>query len=577
MNKLQEKIITNRISKNELKLYYDNNIENVVMDTNFNIYKDLELLKDIDKGTNLLLEAMENNKLIVISCDFDADGIPGCKVLIWILNNLLKYQKSVIPVIGGRKFGRGLCQNVVNKLKKIKTVLKEDIGLLITIDHGTVDNSAYEELKTYYPNMKIILTDHHRVEYDNYPNSVDAFINPQRNDSEYSKKICGNMTSFLLGIYTHYKKTGVQDIRCFEPIIPYVCISTIADVMSMKERLNRYIIQYGLEIINRKEDDRINRIINELDIMSDVTYQDVAMSIAPLINTGNRLEAEVSVLAGLLIDKKEKYNKYISHMIELNKYRKAELNNIMVDILTDLHITNDDFGIIIILNNTKSMVAGIVAGNISGMYNKPSICFTNSGNNILTGSGRSGIENLDVLSIIKNIEIKTSDIIVTAHGHSSAFGISINRDRLHDFRMIFNTYCKQVIEKMEIKPLIHEFEINTKDINISLARSILLAGPYGLEYNNPIFLIKNLILIDIIPIRTFFKLRFNTQDGLEPLSAMFFFRNKTKLNLNFNNFTTIIKKNSRVDILANISTNTYRNKSFVSLDVIDIIPKDLNN
>lgn len=582
LDKLIEEIIHNRISADELKTYYNNDIRNVYSIPNYELYyfRNLELLKDIDKGSDILLESISKDKTIVVSCDFDADGIPGCKVLTYSLRKIFNYKHNIIPVIGGRRYGRGLCPYVVSKIKLIKEVLKRDVDLLITIDHGTTDNNAYIELKKYYPNMKIIVTDHHIVEKDLYPHVADAFINPQREDSKFSKKICGNMVIFLLLYFTFTKKTGIKYLSAFEPIIPYVAISTITDMMSMKEPLNRYIVLYAIKMLNdvnytHAYFNRLKYIFKKLDLNSDITYKDISLYIGPFINTGNRLGAEHTMLSSLLLEDKTKYEKYVDVMIRLNKYRKTEVNFLTSKIMSEFTFTENDYGIMLTITDTKSILSGIVAGNISSMYSRPTICFTDTGNDVIVGSGRSGIENLNTLEIIRKIQEDNPDLILSSNGHASAFGITIKRENLSKFKYIFNKYCETVIKSIPLKDLTHEFELKSEDLTITLARRVLETGPYGLEFNNPIFLIKDLIIIEIVPIRTFFKLKLKTIDGKQFLTGMFFFKTKTKLGINFNNFTTFIKKNSKVNILTNISTSTYRNMSYVSLDILDILSSDV--
>ena len=150
MTHLQEEIIRRRITDDELNVLYEGNIENVLDYKSFDIYKDLDKLKDVDIASNLIQDAIKNNKHICISADYDTDGIPSLATVSYILFNMLKVNKENVSVIvGGRTYGRGVCTHVLNKLKGLKTAKGKDIDLLITIDHGSTDQNSYRQLKEY--------------------------------------------------------------------------------------------------------------------------------------------------------------------------------------------------------------------------------------------------------------------------------------------------------------------------------------------------------------------------------------------------------------------------------------------
>ena len=88
MTHLQEEIIRRRITDDELNVLYEGNIENVLDYKSFDIYKDLDKLKDVDIASNLIQDAIKNNKYICISADYDTDGIPSLATVSYILFNM---------------------------------------------------------------------------------------------------------------------------------------------------------------------------------------------------------------------------------------------------------------------------------------------------------------------------------------------------------------------------------------------------------------------------------------------------------------------------------------------------------
>ena len=111
---------------------------------------------------------------------------------------------------------------------------------MITSDHGSVNEYEYQDLKQSC-GFEIVVTDHHTVQYDIYPNTADAFVNPLRKDSEYFTEISGCTVAFLVMVYTYHKHIKESNKKDYYHIFPYEAISIISDIMSCELPLNRYI------------------------------------------------------------------------------------------------------------------------------------------------------------------------------------------------------------------------------------------------------------------------------------------------------------------------------------------------
>lgn len=574
MTHLQEEIIRKRITDEELNELYEGHIENVLDYKSFDIYKDLDKLKDVDIASNLVQDAIKNNKHICISADYDTDGIPSLATVSYILFNMLKVNKENVSVIvGGRTYGRGVCTHVLNKLKGLKTAKGKDIDLLITIDHGSTDQNSYRQLKEYYPNIKILVTDHHTVEQDMYPISADAFVNVKRPDSAYTKTICGHQTIFLVLLKTHYDLTGVKDITLFEPVLPYVALSTMGDMMPMKYPLNRYLIKYGLQVWNKRLDTKLNTITSALNLTSDISPDQLSMTIAPWVNSGNRLGYESYVVKTFIAKDRTIYDPLIDKIIEINNYRKSLTSSITKTVLDGLEFSNNVYGIVVTIDSPQALVNGVIAGNIAQMYGRPTICFNDFKKDVLQGSGRAGEGNVDVLKIIRAIQADHPNLISSANGHAAAFGISILRDNLDKFKSLFNEYTKNYMPNIPIPTDIHsEYTMPVENLTYHFVKQIKDLAPYGLDFKDPIIKVFGLKIEEVIPIKTFYKVKFKSIDDKISLDGMCFFRVSMNNGLNYSNFKQILTKGTQVVVECNVGISTYGNRSFVSLNILTISP-----
>ncbi|MFS8160552.1 MAG: DHH family phosphoesterase, partial [Candidatus Roizmanbacteria bacterium] len=109
--------------------------------------------KNMKKTIKLLKKIKEKQGMIIVYCDYDADGITGGAVLWQTLHHL---GFSVMPYIPDRKTeGYGF-----SKLGIDTIVEKYDPSLIISVDHGIVGHESITYAKE--KNIPIIVTDHHQ-------------------------------------------------------------------------------------------------------------------------------------------------------------------------------------------------------------------------------------------------------------------------------------------------------------------------------------------------------------------------------------------------------------------------------
>lgn len=547
------------------------------------ILNDFVPLTDSKEAAKLILKHIDNKSLIVFAVDIDNDGINSGAIGYNGLRKIFNVSKDNLKlVISSRKFPRGFNQNLMDKIENIKKKTGREIGLVITADMGSYDNENYKRFKLLNPNTNIIVTDHHEVPLDNYPTEVDYLINPQKdkklNEHEnevFGPCLCGCAVLFML-IYeiaklkypqmTNDKFIGGEEYPVawdiVEPLVPYVALATIVDMMSMRNIYNRFLIKKGIiSLHSTYGEDRNFLNFQKVLKLKNLSYRECSSQIGPLVNTANRVTAEEMCLLSFIIDDDERSLQLMEYINNLNKIRKEEVDNLISELMRNQ--PSDLKNVYVNKINSKMFISGSVAGAFSTLYNVPAIIFLNSSKDILYGSARS---NVDILPILKKLP---KEIVVDAAGHNRACGVSIYTDRYHDFCQLINKELEGVVDTSS--ELEAEYELEP---TLHLADVVHRAGPYGVDYPEPIFK-YNFIVKELIPIRTFYKLVLTNIDTKEDIEAMYFFRNKSKLNLNFINMRDIIRRGMKVETYYYIKIDYYKKDSQVMLEIIDIIPKEM--
>lgn len=562
-------IINNRLTKEEFYNWYSNNYNYVINAKYDNIFNYINTLPDINNAVNELIYTMLTQKLIILCVDIDHDGCTSGTIGYKMLTTLFS---SVIPkirlIISSRKHKRGFNQDMIDKITNIVNKENKIPGIIITADMGSTDEERYKEIKDKYKDIKIIVTDHHTVEYDNYPYSADAFINVHRKDFNYDKCICGCTTLFFLLVQTYFKfyKIKDKDLNIFKDYLPYVAAATLVDNMSMKYPINRYLVKLGIYYLNLNPDRNYNIIKNLLSLPNKLSYKDISMSIGPLINTGNRLNFEQLTLYSLTTEDDIKSVELIKKLIELSKIRKQMTQDILKVTLQKNNIYEYK-NIIVVTAITKISIAGILANNIVSMVNKPCICFMDKNNtdNKLVGSARS-IPGVNLLSVVKQI----TDCEIEANGHEAAFGISIPKNKLKLLKENMNKLLENIINNLPISTLKAELLLEHKDINLSTFEIIEMLSPYGIDWKQPICSsLTPFQVVEILPIKNFYKLKLLKENG-DIITALHFFKENITSGIYFDNFTNFIHIGSKVILYFYLTNNYYREEYSIGLEIIDI-------
>lgn len=452
----------------------------------YNILKDLHKLSDIDKASDIIYKHIKNNSRILICSDLDCDGMTSAMSLYLFLKDVFKVKEDNIRVIiNKRSHGNGFNPILVKRIKDLYKDFK--IDLMITSDHGSVNEKEYQDLKKTC-GFDIVVTDHHTVQYDIYPNTADAFVNPLRKDSKYFTEISGCTVAFLVMVYTYHKCIDGAKVKDYYHIFPYPAISIISDVMSCELPLNRYIYKIGLNVINRMQGINFLSYRNILDIPILFNHNDIRMKLTPFINSANRTDIEQTGY-DLLSSEDYEHSRDLAIEIDMkNEIKKKEVRLLSNEILANIREVEKDGGYCCILES-KTAINGVVAARLGDKLQIPIICF--SGGDILAGSCRGIIEGFDLLKCLDKIHKKDNSIIIKYGGHKSACGCSIHRDKFDQFKKLFYTISKEMISKLNIDKTINvDCEIPFTKINPDLINTIRAVGPYGKDWEEPIFISK---------------------------------------------------------------------------------------
>lgn len=442
------------------------------------------LMKDMEKGTDIIYSSIKKNKNIAVYGDYDVDGVISTYILYC---GLLRCGAKVKYHIPNRiTEGYGININSVEQLKN------EGIEVIITCDNGI---SAIDQVKRAKElEMTVVVTDHHDIPFSDLENGeknflipeADAVIDPKQKECTYGfKQLCGAGVAFKF-IQILYKKFGINEEEAYK-FIEYAAIGTICDVVDLIGE-NRIIAKNGLEMINNTENLGIKALIKETMLEGKIinSYH-VGFIIGPCINATGRLDSASVALELLLCRDSIRAEKLAKKLHELNIQRQhmtSDSLNAVVDEVENSDLKKDKV-LVVYKDNIHESIAGIVAGRLKEKYNVPSIVITKSENQS-KGSGRS----IDGYNMFEEL-LKCKELMNKFGGHPLAAGLSIDTQNIDKLRRKLNENCKLTDE--DIIPRIRiDKRLPLEDISFNVLEDIEKLQPFGKGNSAPVFGEKNI-------------------------------------------------------------------------------------
>lgn len=431
----------------------------------------LDKIKDLNKGADLITK---NKKTVVIVGDADTDGVSATSILTL---QLKKLDYKVHWISNDRKFSNGVNEEMV---RRIISYEKEhgNVGIVVTVDHGSVNNNSYKIIKENIKGVKIIVTDHHQVDTnfekeDGEMPYADAFINQQRPSVSYGKDLNGCAMAYLLGVRTGML-LGHED-KWFLEYTPLLAITVISDVMDVTKDYNKAMYYVGVKVMSSFYNNNINMLLKNANIHVPITSGFIGKAISPQLNSPGRVgnsAVAVKMLVeehdhagmGLVIDK---YNRDRKEL--LIKARKQ------VDTSIKAYRGKYKHGVIgLLMEEEYEGVNGILSGAYAEHYKAPCIILT-LGPDKTVGSCRG--YDADMLGILRDIQENTDGIIIKAGGHKIACGVTIHSHRLEDFMSEFAMRVKALKKEQDKLGIVKAF--NADDVTLKDYMEQAKHEPYG--------------------------------------------------------------------------------------------------
>lgn len=438
------------------------------------------LMRDMEDAASRLAKAVRNHEKVVVYGDYDVDGITATAIMYSFLK---KFGTDVSYYIPHRfKEGYGISED------GIQYAIDNDATLIVSVDCGitAVEEAKYARKK----GIDLIICDHHTAG-DEIPDAV-AVLDPKRPDCSYPfDGLSGAGVGFKL-VQATLTKLGLPQTVAYD-YLDLVAISIASDIVPIVDE-NRILMREGLHLLNSQPRVGLKSLIKLIKMeIGKISTSNIVFSIGPRINAAGRMGDASTALELLISETSREADAFAKELESINQKRRktdTDTMNEAVKIVDSEFDMSNCSAVVLHNDNWHLGVIGIVASRLVDMYCRPTVMLSTVEGKI-KGSARS-IKGFNIYNALKNCE----DLLVQFGGHEFAAGLTMDVDKLDEFRDRFNTIVTKNLSDEDFEPeLFIDAEVSLDDIDDRFWKILNQFEPFGPDNLKPVFVSHNLKVI----------------------------------------------------------------------------------
>lgn len=441
-------------------------------------------LKGLETAVELMDQAIDQQRQIVIVGDYDADGATSTALMMLVLQEMGAKVEYLVP--DRFKYGYGLTPAIAELAQH-----SYQPELLITVDNGISSHAGVETAQGL--GMQVIITDHHLT---TKPTPVaEAVVNPNQLGCDFpSKALAGVGVAFY--VLARLASSRTQQGKSSAKVTQYldlVALGTYADVATLDYN-NRILIDAGLKRIQQQQCRA--GILALLDIAgrdpASLRAQDLGFVVGPRINAAGRMESmRIGIECLLAADMATAYP-LAQQLNQLNIERRQVENEMKQQAMQALqHIqletTHLPAALVMFDEQWHQGVIGIVAGRLKEQFHRPSLVFAPDEDGVhIKGSARS-IEGIHIRDTIEQVAEQYPHLVSHFGGHAAAAGLTLKKEHFEAFKSVFTQSIAEMDEDLFQATLWTDGELTDADLHLGTLDWIEQLGPWGQKFPLPQF------------------------------------------------------------------------------------------
>lgn len=441
-------------------------------------------LKGLPQAIELLDQALDQQKKIVIVGDYDADGATSTALMVLALREMGAQVNYLVP--DRFKYGYGLTPAIADL-----AFAKFQPDVLVTVDNGISSHVGVAQAQAH--GMQVVITDHHLTTKETP--AAEAVVNPNQLGCEFpSKALAGVGVAFYLlaNLSSGRAQQGKSSAKMAQ-YLDLVALGTYADVAALDYN-NRILVDAGIKRIQQQQC-RIG-ISALLEIAGRDAAQlkapDLGFVLGPRINAAGRMETMDIGIECLLAEEYSTAYALAQQLNQLNVERRQVETQMKQDALSalaqfKLELSETPAALILFEPHWHQGVIGIVAGRLKEQFHRPAIVFAaDEDGEHIKGSARS-IEGIHIRDAIENVAEQFPHLVSHFGGHAAAAGLTIKKQHFDEFKQHFVQLIQGMDESLFQATLWTDGILPTEALNLDTVHLLQNLTPWGQKFPSPIF------------------------------------------------------------------------------------------
>ena len=467
-------------------------------------WADPSIIPGLNAVADRVQTALFSGEVIAVFGDFDVDGITSTCLLTEALRHLGGTVHPFIPHRFDEGYGLTACA-----LDRVVEACSP--SLIITVDNGIAAKNEVQQIVER--GIDIVVTDHHEPS-DLVPQGVPV-ADPKIADKSPSRELAGAGVALKL-VQLLGARLGEPDLwRAYTEV---AALGTVSDMMLLTPE-NRALVADG--IAHMRTSTRPGYValasVARADLRT-ITADALSFSLIPRLNAAGRMADPALALDLLMATDAMEAARLAAQLEEINQDRRA-IEGKLADEAMALAEAGYDGGRVIVVGGEgwHEGVKGIVASRLTNRFHVPALLFSVQ-DGIARGSGRS-VGSVNLFDAVE----RCSDLLIRFGGHAGAVGVTIDADKLDEFRRRMG----EVLAELPAEDFEDTDEVaavvKLSELDIDTIEQISVLEPFGQGNKVPLLAATGVTMTDRAAVgKTGDHMRFVATDGISSVPAIMF-------------------------------------------------------
>jgi single-stranded-DNA-specific exonuclease len=454
------------------------------------LFPDPSSFMDMDRAAEILIDAFERGRPMVVFADYDVDGASSAALLVrWF-----RAMGQTLPIYVPDRIVEGYGPSPA----AFRRLRAEGADLVITVDCGA---AAYDAITAASQiGLEVVVVDHHLMRQD--PPAAAAVVNPNRpgcNSGQGNLAAAGVTFVLLAALNREARRRGLfagrpePDVRQW---LDLAAMGAICDVTPLTG-FNRALAAQGLKVMSGWANPGLKALMQVAKAEGPAGVFHAGFILGPRINAGGRIGRADLGARLLSTDDPVEALALAEELDALNVSRKDVEREVTEQAIAMVEAADSRPGeapaIVVAGEGWHPGVVGIVAGRLRERYRRPVVVI---GVDAAMGVGKGSGRSQPGVNLGRAIQAAFEDgLLMAGGGHAMAAGLTVRAESIDAFRdFLLERLTAESAAAAELDVVEIDALVSPRGADRALYQDFQRLTPFGPGNPEPMFAAANVVI-----------------------------------------------------------------------------------